>query len=428
MKSFSQQTIRGAVQKRSEEIIEWAKALISLASENRPPKGKEAVAQQFIAEECRKLELEVDIFSPEEVPEITNHPHWLAGRNYQNNRKNVVARWAGKGAGKSVLFSGHADVAPFEPDDWKICRPYEPVVKDGKLYGRGAADMKGGLAAAFWGLRILRDLGFEPEGNILFESVVDEEFAGGNGTLSARLRGYNADLAVVPEPTQMQICTACFGALLGDLTIIGQAGMPYTGAEIPNPVSGAGRAIELLAKWQQQWRDQNSHPLFQGPGQELKALIWRIDSTREGEFTQLGTPLQVRLSWVIWCHPGMTEEEFFNRFQAFWKEQSASDPALKPFDLRLERTHHFVKPWETPRNDSGVRAVAAALESAGQSTVIAGAPFSCDLAIYGEVGKMPCVLLGPRCGNLHAPDEWTEIEDILNLTVTFAQLVSSWCA
>ena len=49
-----------------------------------------------------------------------------------------------------MLFSGHADVAPFEPDDWKICRPYQPVIKDGRLYGRGAADMKGGLAAAFW--------------------------------------------------------------------------------------------------------------------------------------------------------------------------------------------------------------------------------------------------------------------------------------
>ncbi len=92
------------------------------------------------------------------------------------------------------------------------------------------------------------------------------------------------------------------------------------------------------------------------------------------------------------------------------------------------RAHHFVRPWETPRDDPGVRAVAAALESAGQSVVIAGAPFSCDLAIYGEVGQMPCVLLGPRWGSLHAPDEWADIEDILNLTATFAELASSWCA
>ncbi len=72
----------------------------------------------------------------------------------------------------------------------------------------------------FWAMRILHELECQPKGDILFESVVDEEFAGGNGTLAARLRGYNADLALVSEPTRMEICPACLGAFLGDMTLV----------------------------------------------------------------------------------------------------------------------------------------------------------------------------------------------------------------
>ena len=428
MNDISAEAIRRAVNDRADEIIEWAKTLIRFPSENRFPDGSEGPAQEFIAAECRKRGWEVDVFGPEEIPDIKEHPSWLAGRNYDNNRKNVVARWRGRGGGKSVLFSGHVDVAPFEPDDWKVCRPYEPIVKSGRLYGRGAADMKGGLAAAFWALRILQDLDFEPRGDILFESLVDEEFAGGNGTLAARLRGHNADLAVVCEPTQMEVCPACFGAFLGNLTISGQAGMPYTGSAIPNPISGATRAVELFDEWQEKWRAENYHPLFTQSGKELNVVLWRIDSTKPGEFTQMGTPLLTRISWIVWGHPHATEAEFYRRFEAFWEKHAASDPALTPFEVKLERDFHYVKPWETPEDSLAVQAVVEAFRQyEGTPPSVGGAPFSCDLAIYGETGNMPSVLLGPRGDNLHAPDEWVQVNDILTLTGMLANLAILWC-
>jgi acetylornithine deacetylase len=288
--------------------------------------------------------------------------------------------------------------------------------------------MKGSMAAAFWALRILKDLGFEPAGDILFESVVDEEFAGGNGTLAARLRGHNADLAVIGEPTRLEVCPACLGAFLGDLTLTGKAGMPFMGAAIPNPIQGAARAVELFSKWQERWRSDNNHPLFSDPGKELNVLLWRVDSTRPGEFTQMGTPLLARLAWIVWCHPGMTEKDFYARFRAFWKEQAAADPALAPFALEVTPAYHFVRPWETPANDPAVQAVVRAFQQyAGQPPGVGGASFSCDLAVYGDIGKMPSVLLGPRGDNLHAPDEWCPVEDILTLTGIYANLARLWC-
>jgi acetylornithine deacetylase len=413
--------IESAVDKYAMEIIEWTKSLVRFDSENRPPDGNEAESQVFIADECAKLGLEVDKFNPTDVEGIESHESFLPERNYPAGRDNVVACWRGTGKGKSILFSGHVDVAPYEPDDWKVCRPYEPVVKDGRLYGRGSADMKGGLSAAFWAVKILREVGFEPGGDILFESVVDEEFAGGNGTLAARLRGYNTDLVVVAEPTQMRLCPASFGAFLFDLTIKGQAGMPYLGTEIPNPANGAGRVIEFLRELEEKWQQQYSHPLFVRDAEKPKIMVWEIDSTRPGEFTQLGTPLQVKLSCVIWCYPGVSEEQIRLRFEESLSEMYQVDPIVKSLKVEVTPTYHFVKPWETELTEP----IKKAIETTFGNPVITGAPYSCDLGVYGDAG-IPAVLYGPRCDNLHAPDEWVNVDDILQVTRNFAKLAVLW--
>jgi acetylornithine deacetylase len=419
--------IRDAVNCRADKIIAWMKKFVSFPSENRPPDGNEAAAQRWLAKECRKRKWEVDVFSPLAVRGIRKHPSWLEGRNYSEGRDNVVARWRGRGQGRSLLLSGHTDVAPAESEYWKGCHPYKPVLKNGRLYGRGSADMKGGLTAMFWAMCILQDLGFQPGADILFESVVDEEFAGGNGTLAARLRGHNADLAMVSEPTRMEVCPACLGAFLGDLTLTGRGGMAYMGKAIANPLHGAARATELFQEWQAKWRAQNRHPLFTAPDKQLNVLPWHITTEKPGEFTQMGTPLLAKIAWIVWCHPGMSEKEFHRRFRAFWKEHGAKDPVLQPFELKLERTFHFVKPWETPAESAAVKAVLLAFDQyVRDKPGIGGAAFSCDLGIYGEVGKMPAVLLGPRGDNLHAPDEWVEIEDIMTLTGIYATLAAGW--
>ena len=131
------EAIRKAIEARQDEILEWTKTLIRFPSENRPPEGFEAEAQEFLARECTALGWETERFTPDEVEGIQDHPSWLAGRDYGNNRRNVDARWRGAGgrSERSILFSGHMDVAPFEPDHWKICRPYEPVLREGRLYG-----------------------------------------------------------------------------------------------------------------------------------------------------------------------------------------------------------------------------------------------------------------------------------------------------
>ncbi len=416
------------VSSKKEEIIEWAKTLIGFPSENRPPDGDEGEAQQFLKQECLKIGLDVDMFYPDRVPEITSHPWWLCGRKYKEGRQNLVGTWKGSSKGRSLLFSGHMDVAPSAGGKWKITGPYSPKVEKGRLYGRGSADLKGGMAAMFWALKILKELGFEPSGDIIFESVVDEEFAGGNGALASRLKGHNADLAILCEPTRMQLCTACIGAFLGEITLKGRSGMPYMGFDIPNPIYGAAKVIEMFKKWGQDWTRSNQHPLFDEKGKELKILLWDIETKEPGEFTQMGTPALARLSWIVWCYPGTDQDDFRKEFLRFWSAKQ-KDAELRPFKLEHRFTYHYVRPWQTDINDRGViAAVDSFARCQGRPPVVGGAPFSCDMAIYGEVGKMPTVILGPRGGELHAPDEWVLIEDILSLVGVFADLSINWAS
>ena len=174
MSNISEGIIRETINLRKRDIVDWLSQIIRFPSENHPPYGDEREIQLFISDECQSNGFSVDMFSPDDIPQISEHPSWLSGRKYLNERNNVVSVWKGSGKGRSILLSGHCDVAPADEEKWKTCKPYEPVIKDGKLYGRGSCDQKGGLAAAFWAVKLLKELGFKPKGDINIESVVDE--------------------------------------------------------------------------------------------------------------------------------------------------------------------------------------------------------------------------------------------------------------
>jgi acetylornithine deacetylase len=161
-------------------------------------------------------------------------------------------------------------------------------------------------------------------------------------------------------------------------------------------------------------------------GKELNVVLWNIDSKVEEEFTQLGIPLLTRISWIVWCYPGMTEEEFYRQFHRYWLDAAEKDELLKSFDLELEPDYHYVRAWETDVQDEGVQSVIRAYDQYMERVPpVGGAPFSCDMAVYGE--HMPVVILGPRGDNLHAPDEWVLLEDLYDLTGLFALLAVQWC-
>ena len=161
--------------------------------------GAEAPAQDLMARTFADLGLEVDRFAIDEAA-LRLQPGWSPSLTSYEGRENVVGvHKPHTAAGRSLILNGHIDVVPTGPEELWSAPPFEPVVRDGRLYGRGAGDMKAGIAAFVMAFKALKSLGLQPAAPVFLQSVVEEECTG-NGALACVARGYRADAAVIPEP------------------------------------------------------------------------------------------------------------------------------------------------------------------------------------------------------------------------------------
>ncbi len=262
------------VAEKKEELIELLRTLIKIPSLT----GEEGEAQAFISRYLKDLGLKVDVWEPDieenfrMFPESAQYPtHWqhdlilpydrlpsyddlmTSGKievlNYRN-RPNVVGTLKGRGNGKSLLLNGHIDNVTVEPkSDW-TCDPFGAEVVEGKIYGRGSCDMKGGLVAGLAAIQCLIEAGVSLNGDVLISSVVNEEHSGG-GALSMVCKGVTADAAIVMEPSENQIYIAHPGDVYWQVTLTGIPRSP--GARWEGQEMVGVSAIEKLPPVSKSW-------------------------------------------------------------------------------------------------------------------------------------------------------------------------------
>ncbi|MBW3659064.1 MAG: M20/M25/M40 family metallo-hydrolase, partial [Actinobacteria bacterium] len=196
-----------------EAVVARASELLAVPSLS----GLETPAQELAAEQLARAGMDVDMWDID-VPALSSHPYFSAEVERPDARG--VLGWYGAGDGPSLLLNGHVDVVPTgDPRDW-TSPPFEPAVRDGRLYGRGACDMKGGLAAAIHAVEALRDAGVELAGRVGISPVIGEE-DGGTGSLAVIERGERIDGCVIMEPTRLDVVPANAGALSWRITVRG---------------------------------------------------------------------------------------------------------------------------------------------------------------------------------------------------------------
>ena len=385
--------------------MELVRSLVAHRSENRPPRGEEGPCQAFVAGYLRQLGVAPDVFEPSAVPGAVEHPAWWPGRDYAG-RPNVVGRLAGRGGSRSLLFSGHVDVVPALGEG--VHGFWDGDVSAGRLYGRGALDMKGGVACALHALRCLVECGCELAGDVLVETTVDEEFGGANGTLACRLRGYRADAAVVPEPTGLAVCHATRGGIQYRLHARGETGgMNFGDGEVVSALHTVARASVALADAER----GRGAPIYQYLLRSGAELPWG---------TAEGTPTSGELEFWAEILPGVTREELEAELRGAVERAVAGGVPVE-----WEQRTRFLPPLDgDPKGAIAVAMRRALGDPAAPSRV---APFACDAFMIDDPGGIPVVVCGPGGDNPHAPDEYVQVDDLHALATAYVRLALDWC-
>jgi acetylornithine deacetylase len=447
-----EERIVARVEERRDEIVRLLASLIRIPSRT----GEEGAAQAFVAGRLKEMGINVDVWEPdvkelfERFPEVAQYPsHWQhdlilpysslpsyrdladSGKadvlNYRD-RPNVVGRWRGTGGGRSLVLNGHIDTVTVEPrDEWKQ-DPFGAEIRDGKMYGRGTSDMKGGIVSAMEALRTLIDCGVRLRGDVIFESVVNEEHAG-NGTLACIARGYRADAAILTEPSQNRIRLGNYGGVYWGIHLAGNVKPP--GVRFVDGKQNGVSAIEklpgvitALLDLERRWNRVAVDPFYQGkhPFAMILGKVW-------GGTYETATAGKCSLKGCVYFSPDVGSViEVMDSLRQAVAGAAEEDPWLAGHPPEVVFFHHD----DASRPGLG-SAIAMAVAEAGAAALgrpldIVPGTAACDMRHLVNQGKMPALTLGPgRSDQSHTVDEFIEVESLIENVKALAVSIYHWC-
>ena len=244
MLTSAEQRVSDAIAERRGDLVELATTLIGFdttAREPGDPPRQEAALQQHLADRLARIGCEIDLWEPERSA-LEGKPLVPPGLDFAG-RPQLIARRPGAGGGRSLTFNGHIDVVSVEPRERWTSDPFAAEVRDGLLYGRGACDMKGGVAAMTLAAETLADAGLTLSGDLVVATNTDEESSGAGGTALVE-RGLRTDAAIVTEPTGFDVWIACRGSEYCNVSVPGRPGH----AEVRQPHWRDGGAVNAIEK------------------------------------------------------------------------------------------------------------------------------------------------------------------------------------
>jgi acetylornithine deacetylase len=417
-----------AARKLRGRLVQTISEMVQIPSENSPPAGSELACQQYVNALLEGLGFQSELYELTSVPGLTQHPAFRHDRDYAN-RPNVAAIWRGSGGGKSLLLSGHIDTVPRGSEPWTR-DPFGAEIEGNLLYGLGSNDMKGGIAAMLVAAQSLREAGVKLRGDLLIETVVDEEFGGVNGTLAGRLRGHNADAAIICEPSQQVICPAQMGGRTIHITLRAESGGILNEGEPPPPVTEQlhyllGQIKEFASQRKQR---APAHALYQGFSDPAPVWVTKIYSGGWGTKEPITLPTRCKIELYWQAMPGEELDEIDREFFSWFDQAIQARPDL--FAIKPEFNYPIV--WlpgsAIDERDDLVRTLSDTFRQVtGGEAQVRGMPAPCDMFVFHQHFNTPALLFGPRGGNTHAPDEWVDLDSAQTTVETLASFICRWC-
>jgi acetylornithine deacetylase len=384
-------------------LIDDLAALIGIRSLG----GAESPAQEWMAERLRSLGADLDCWTID-FQSLSSHPAFTMEVPRTSGLGVVGA--LGDGAGPTLVLNGHVDVVP--PGDlpqWTT-DPWKAAVRDGCVFGRGACDMKGGLAAAIAALRAISVTGVKLRGRVSLQSVVAEE-DGGAGTLATIVRGHRGDGAVSMEPTELNLATAHAGALSFRITIHGLSAHGCIREEGVSTIELFRPIHDALLDLEAQRNARLRTTLF---GRYRLPFALSIGRVAAGDWPS-SVPDLLTCEGRYGIAPGEDAAVAKSAFEQAVATAAIGHPYLVAHPPDVEWWGGQFLPAQTDERSSIVTTIAGAIASVtGRSVQNQAMTYGADMRLLVNHAGMPSVLFGPgSVRHAHRPNEFVRIEDLM---------------
>lgn len=409
------------IEKREGELVHLLETLIRFKTPAPPARNTEE-GQQFIASFLKKKGFEVDMWDV-----------YLGDPNVVGTLKGVQSSQY-----KSLIINGHMDVAEVnEGEEW-TSDPFTPLVQNGMVIGRGAADMKGGLAGALFAIQLLHESGIQLPGDLTFQSVIGEE-VGEAGTLECCKRGYKADFALVVDTSDLHI-QGQGGVITGWITV--KSKKTYHDATRKDMIHAGGNlfgasAIEKMMKiiqglqdLERNWAVMKSYPGYPAGTNTINPAV--IEGGRHAAFIAD----QCRLWITIHFYPNETHEQVAKEVEQHIQTIANADLWLREnpptFEWggssMIEEQGEIFPSLEVDSNHPAVRSLVNSHETIlNEKAIVDVSPTVTDGGWFGDAG-IPAAIYGPgTLRHAHAVNEQVSIEQLIQYTKVVLTFIYQWC-
>ncbi len=408
MKSKEEAAVLRALDEIADETISFLQALIRVPTVN-PPGDRYRAGAELIGGKLKAFGYEVQYVTAEERPEHS--------REYP--RINVIGSRAGRSARPLLHFNGHFDVVPVG-QGWTV-DPFAGVVRGGKLYGRGTADQKAGIAASIFAIEAVRRSGVKLAGTVEQSGTVDEESGGFAGVAYLAEHGFigqsKTDFVIITEPSNVdRVCIGHRGVYWFKVVQhgrIGHGSMPYLGVSAADHLGDVIYAVNHLLK--PELAKRRTEMPVEPPGSRYASI--NINSVFGGQPEQgTQTPCVIDRAGAIFDRRFLTEERFEQvkgEIHELLEDLSAQNPAFKYSTEDLMIVH----PTQTDPLSPLVTTVAESIEEVlGKKPALMASPGTYDQKHVTRIGRVKdCIAYGPGILDLaHQPDEYVVLEDLIN--------------
>lgn len=387
-------------------------------------RGAEGPCQDMMADLLNQRGYEVDDWKIE-VDDLKDLPGFGPIEHDFSRARTVVGTYRPeRTAGKSLILQGHCDVVPAGPLDMWETPPFQPVVKDGWMYGRGAGDMKSGTIGALYAIDALRAAGLKPTARIHLQSVIEEESTG-VGALSTLQRGYRADCCFIPEPTQGQLIRSQVGVIWFRLKVRGRPAHVAQAGSGSNAIKAAYHLIQALEGLEEEWNRRAAsdkhfksvvHPLNFNPG-IIKGGEWASS-----------VPAWCDVDCRIAILPGWKVSDCQAEILACVAEASRKHSFLAASPPEVVWSGFLSDGFELT-NAEEPEAVLRKSYAATYGGELPEAAFTglTDTRFYGLNHGIPSLSFGAVAEQMHGFNERVNLDTLRKATQTMALFIADWC-